>query len=312
MITIIWAVRAFYILSSIAILIVRLIPTFADRFLAYGARDQARGKPSVHAPTSPPSTSVGVHLLDYLATFQVPHSWFTHFYITSVALSIAGLCIFRDGTNLTVPSIPLLSATLMLAQGARRLVECLILTKPSQSRMWIGHYAIGLAFYVATNMAIWIEHLALDPEANEWLPRDHRHQPVDTRWWYAKALLCTSIFVYASYRQHVYHHYLAHLRKYTLPNRHGADQIIAPHYTAECIIYLSLAVLDAPPRQPSGHLGFVNGTLLCAVVFVTVNLGVTAQGTRVWMLQKFPEKRAEIEKRYTMLPILRWQNGKVW
>lgn len=56
---------------------------------------------------------------------------------------------------------------------------------------------------------------------------------------------------------------------------------ICAHYTCECLLYLSLAVATAP----SGSV--CNSTLLCAVIFVTVNLGVTASGTRKWYAEKF-------------------------
>jgi 3-oxo-5-alpha-steroid 4-dehydrogenase 3 len=49
---------------------------------------------------------------------------------------------------------------LMLVQGSRRLYECLVLSTPSQSKMWIGHWALGILFYVATSVAIWIEGIS--------------------------------------------------------------------------------------------------------------------------------------------------------
>lgn len=48
---------------------------------------------------------------------------------------------------------------LMVAQGSRRLYECLYVTKerPSSSTMWIGHWLVGVAFYAAVSVSIWVE-----------------------------------------------------------------------------------------------------------------------------------------------------------
>jgi 3-oxo-5-alpha-steroid 4-dehydrogenase 3 len=68
---------------------------------------------------------------------------------------------------------------------------------------------------------------------------------------------------------------------------------------AECGIYLSLVLLQAPDEQ-----GRSNWSLLCALVFVIVNLGVTADETKKWMMAKFPERRKEIEMRWRMIALL--------
>jgi 3-oxo-5-alpha-steroid 4-dehydrogenase 3 len=149
------AARAFYILSSIAILTVRLIPVLRTRFLSYGARDQVahttRGRQQQQQQQQQQQLSLGIQLVDWASTFKVPHSWFGHFYAVSVATSIACAGLFHD--RLDAPNG--LCAFLMLVQGCRRLLECLSYSGSGTSRMWIGHYAIGLAFYVVTNIAIW-------------------------------------------------------------------------------------------------------------------------------------------------------------
>jgi 3-oxo-5-alpha-steroid 4-dehydrogenase 3 len=45
----------------------------------------------------------------------------------------------------------------MLIQGSRRLYEAFAYAKPSRSTMWIGHWLMGLGFYLFINIAIWIE-----------------------------------------------------------------------------------------------------------------------------------------------------------
>ena len=72
--------------------------------------------------------------------------------------------------------------------------------------------------------------------------------------------------------------------------------VVCAHYTCECLLYLSLAMVAAPERQ------VFNRTLLCAGLFVSVNLGVTADRTRWWYIEKFgPEK---VTGRWRMLPLL--------
>lgn len=71
------------------------------------------------------------------------------------------------------------------------------------------------------------------------------------------------------------------MKKYSLPEHPIFHQLICPHYFAECLIYLSLAIVSAP----AGDL--VNRTNFCAFVFVAVNLGVTADGTKKWYEGKF-------------------------
>ena len=46
---------------------------------------------------------------------------------------------------------------LMTMQGCRRLYESLALGRPSQSKMWFGHWFLGIGFYMAVSMAVWVE-----------------------------------------------------------------------------------------------------------------------------------------------------------
>lgn len=157
------------------------IPVFRERFLDYGARasspDHGNKKQGTEAKdkTSTSSSSL-LKLLDAAATVQVPHSWFTSFYVVSVLSSLIWLTeVLRKGLLFdTLASDSLsygygsmtLSQTklawlLMFLQGSRRLYESLTLSssssKSSISKMWIGHWVIGAGFYVATGIAVWVE-----------------------------------------------------------------------------------------------------------------------------------------------------------
>ena len=50
---------------------------------------------------------------------------------------------------------------LVMIQGLRRLFESYAFSKPSSSRMWFGHWILGLAFYIALSIAIWIEGIGI-------------------------------------------------------------------------------------------------------------------------------------------------------
>ncbi|KIW73893.1 hypothetical protein PV04_01974 [Phialophora macrospora] len=308
--SIVWAIRAFYLFSSLAIVTVRLTPAFADRFLAYGARArrQTTGTHGKRESVEHGHQSVGTQLLDYLATFTVPHSWFTHFYVLSLVCSLTILSTFyyheyyHEATIKQNPNLETaaLCAHLMLLQGLRRLLECVYVTQDSASRMWIGHYTIGMAFYIITNVAIWIEHLCQP------LPTSLIATERSALW--TRKILCTVVFLCASERQNRYHRHLSSLKKYTLPEKHAFQYLIAPHYTMECVIYLSMAVLDVPSvinqhRQLPTSMT-LNWTLFCTLVFVAVNLGVTADGTKEWQRKKFPDESFRIAKRWKIIPWL--------
>jgi 3-oxo-5-alpha-steroid 4-dehydrogenase 3 len=74
---------------------------------------------------------------------------------------------------------------------------------------------------------------------------------------------------------------LASLKKYTLPSEGWFKYLICPHYTFECLLYLSLAVVAAPAGA------FFNKSILCTLLFVLGNLGATAYGTKKWYAEKF-------------------------
>ncbi len=57
---------------------------------------------------------------------------------------------------------------LMTVQGTRRLCESVALAKPSQSKMWFVHWFLGVAFYIAMGMSIWVEGIRkISPS---WMP----------------------------------------------------------------------------------------------------------------------------------------------
>ncbi|KAB8236334.1 hypothetical protein BDV23DRAFT_171730 [Aspergillus alliaceus] len=298
------ALRAFFLFASCTILSVSLLDSLRSRFVPYGARATVSFE-SDSTPSELSSSSPLSHILDYLASLKVPHSYFTQFYVVSVLSSVFwGAQLLYHGQafqaiatrihpehlqrTMSINQI-MLCWLLMLVQGVRRLHECFAFSKPSSSQMWFAHWLVGIAFYLAISIALWIEgtesllshKLSLDDVTVNIAPS-------------LRTFLCLPIFLFASGLQHDAHHYLFSLTKYTLPSHPLFRRIVCPHYTAECAIYLSLALLAAPRGE------LINKTVLSAAVFVAVNLGVTAAVTKRWYMQKFGEN--SVRERWNMIP----------
>ncbi|KAK5152653.1 hypothetical protein LTS14_008187 [Recurvomyces mirabilis] len=203
----------------------------------------------------------------------------------------------------------ILTWLLLLLQGSRRLYESLEFSRPSKSRMWIGHWMIGVGFYMATSIAIWVEGMPAIQAHNFTVlkPTDFALSGPNLY-----TFLGTLLFILASGFQHDVHAYLASLKTatastnnkqpspnptpYTLPTHPAFSTLICPHYTAECLIYLSLTLIATPPTA------WVNWTMFCAFIFVVVNLGVTAYGTREWYTRQFGSEA--VRGRWRMVPFV--------
>ena len=109
-----------------------------------------------------------------------------------------------------------------------------------------------------------------------------------------KVIIGTLIFILASGVQHDCHAYLASSPKYTLPIHPIFQTFICPHYTMECLIYLSLAFIAAP----EGAL--INRTMFSTFVFVSANLTVTAATSKEWYERRFG--REAVAHRWIMIP----------
>lgn len=240
-----------------------------------------------------------IGLLDYLADVRVPHNFFTHFYVVSVLCSLFwGWLLFLkpefwangfpNHTRLEAMTEGQLQLVwfLMLLQGVRRLLESYTYTSKSKSGMWFGHWILGLVFYLTINVAIWIEGASGPPRhvRTSWSP--HGSHPIEEKHpFQLKVAVFAPAILICHGLQHEYHAYLYRLRTekstYQLPSHPLFSNLLCPHYTCEILIYLLLSSLGAP----AGRL--VNWTLASATVFVVVNLGVTAYGTKEWYQQRF-------------------------
>lgn len=109
-----------------------------------------------------------------------------------------------------------------------------------------------------------------------------------------KAIIAIPVFILASGVQHDCHAYLASLPKYTLPIHPVFQNLICPHYTAECLIYLSLAFIAAPKDA------LINRTMFTVFVFVSANLTVTAGTSKEWYERKYGKEA--VAHRWLMVP----------
>jgi len=307
---------AFFMLGTAVDVGGTLIPSFRHHVMNYGSRGIP---PKTAKSTSPADKNKG--LLEYVGSIQVPHTWFTHYYIVSVASSIfwASQIITRGwlfrllvsyshlntSESMSVNQVAL-AWTLMALQGGRRLYESLTLTKASESKMWIGLWGIGIAYYIVIGVSVWIEGIRKSP-CTKSLSRklivkavlnatENPLSAVELSKPSLKTFIAVPLFVLASGVQHDCHEHLAMLKKYTLPWHPHFQRIVCPHYTSECLIYIAIAVAAAP----KGHL--FNRTMLAGFCFVASNLAVTADSTRKWYIEKFGAD--QLKGRWRMLPYI--------
>lgn len=111
-----------------------------------------------------------------------------------------------------------------------------------------------------------------------------------------RTCVSVALFVVASGVQNRCHVYLTNLKKYTLPQHRLFKQVLCPHYTSECMVYLAIAILAAPP-------GYVlSKTVAAGLGFVFANLAVTADSTREWYVERFGAEKVAGRRR--MIPYL--------
>lgn len=294
----------------------------------YGIRSWAQTHRKDRDPHSSTALKNITRLLDPVLSVKVPHWYFLHYYIVSLASSLFwGYQLWSQGR-----SIQWLHALnsyreekagmsqhqvwlcwgLMLVQSSRRLLESLSVDTSTRATMPISIYLIGLLFYLVVNVALWIEglgkYLFMKNAKKRNLDRSAAHFYITDSIlpgkvdagpsWLSSTMtsMLLVIFLAASVLQSICHRHLASLRKYSLPSHILFRYIVCPHYLMECIIYLALACLAASTRLPA------NATMLCATAFVVVNLGVVADTTRNWWGFKFgPEA---IRERWRMIPFV--------
>lgn len=320
--------QACFALASCAVLAVAITPSRERKLLVnYGARSQEQ--PAADDVAARPRDEGDIFLRSVrkvTSLGQVPHMWFFTFYATYILCAFFWASqYFLSGSIMTtiarrqVELSPTRSTNghvavawcLMLLQAARRLYESWAFAKPSKSTMWVVHWLLGQLFYVGISVAIWMEGSGmfcpgtliseslglLTLVAGALLQKQLRPWTLDfTEDALLKAAIAAPLFSFAWISQYRCHRHLAGLKKYSLPDQGMFRYLISPHYTCECLIYLSLAIVAAP----EGHS--CNRTMLSALFFVAVNLGVTARGTKSWYIEKFGSDKVAVKK--VMIPFV--------
>ncbi|KAK4242571.1 hypothetical protein C8A03DRAFT_11186 [Achaetomium macrosporum] len=297
--------QGFFLVAAGGVVAVAAMPRDAKTLLVdYGARKAH--KQSAHRPSPKPLHDGWLlSLIDAVTSWtQVPHSWFSAFYVVSLACSVFWLVQFLSNgavlrsiassqVSTQEPSSTMAQVALgwlmMFLQATRRVYEHATVIKPSKSTMWVVHWLLGLFFYLFISVSVWVEGSAgaiLDPLAG--------HTDDAQSLW--KMAVAVPAFLFAWVNQYRCHKHLAGLKKYSLPEDGMFRHFICPHYTCECVLYFSMAVATAPRGT------WCNRTLLCALVFVAVNLGVTASGTRKWYVEKFGI--GPVATKWNMIPFI--------
>ncbi|PFH57471.1 hypothetical protein XA68_15019 [Ophiocordyceps unilateralis] len=282
--------QTFFLATAVAIVAVHLLPRhFQQRLLQYGARG-----------SDPVRRHGGTSLTSLLLDAHVPHAWFWHFYLVSVCWSAVwawqyltrGALMGALARAQNAPSTELgrvyLAWAMLAAQGCRRLFECFFVLRPGSSPMAWTHWLLGLVYYTLVNLIVWIHN------SGAILASWTSPEPVVLLT--PRGLLALPVFLAASLGQNHCHHHLANLPKYTLPCEGLFRRLICPHYTCECVIYLAIAFVSAPPGS------LFNPSLLCVLAMVLANLGATARDTERWYEQKFG--RDKVAGRWKMIPFI--------
>ncbi|KAI2469223.1 hypothetical protein F4781DRAFT_233820 [Annulohypoxylon bovei var. microspora] len=290
--------QLFYVLAAATVLAIAATPESVQSLLTqYGARNSiGNGQGEKRA-----GNGLLIGAISWVTSVgKVPHSWFIHFYILSVSCSAFWAVQFLQhgsvmdfmvrnqasgkSTSMTTNQV-ILAWFLMSLQGIRRLYECVAVLRPSSSKMWVIHWLLGAAFYFCTNISVWIEG-SNSIQSSEWSFNNETPS--------FKMVFGTSMFLVSWFMQYRCHSYLSRLKKYSLPEDGLFRYLVCPHYTCECALYFSLAVVAAPKDQ------LYNRTLICAVLFVAVNLGVTAKGTKKWYGERFGLEK--VQRKWRMIP----------
>ncbi|KAI5804369.1 hypothetical protein EDC01DRAFT_779262 [Geopyxis carbonaria] len=305
-------IQSAFHLACASVLLFTFVPALSQRYLGYGKTSPIPAASNSAAPTpAAPAAPIPVtsRLLDAAQALTVPHGWFSHYYAVGlVAHLVSGWMLIHGGYDvdrgadggkgagagdsggMRIQQV-LVVWTCFAAQLVRRLYECTYIQKPGTSRMWILHYALGLFFYTGAAAVMVIEGAGA-ARSFPWTLQAVRAL-IDAP--SLKTLLGGLAFIMASGAQHDAHAYLASLRKYSLPTGHPLFAgLVAPHYTAEVVIYGALAVMAAPQGQ------WVNRTVAAAAGFVGTNLAVAAGVQRKWYEARFGKR--SMDGKWNILP----------
>lgn len=202
-----------------------------------------------------------------------------------------------------------------LIHTMRRWYETWYIERPSPTaRINIGHYIIGITFYAAMAPAIWIDSVERTLSWNQ-----PSRSGISQEWpntGKAQFSVGLAFFLWASWHQHQCHRILANLRvpassspsskqtdsqEYKVPFGDWFQYFVTPHYSAEMLLYLGLylmvssSLVVTPTTCP---------TLLIALVWVVVNLGIVSRETDAWYKTRFGPEYGGKHCRRILIPFV--------
>ncbi|XP_062991796.1 polyprenol reductase isoform X1 [Elgaria multicarinata webbii] len=242
-----------------------------------------------------------------LQIFDVPKRWFTHFYVVSVTwngflllllilslpaswsfpiwlqdlLSVLNGILYdlKDSSaNGGECSSAFLVCLLVWLNSCRRLRECLHISVFSSGVLHLVQYCFGLCYYVLVGLTV----ISQVP-ANV---REGKAYQLTVCWYHVLGLL---MFIWASLHQHRCHVILANLRKnksgnvvhlnHSIPFGDWFEMVSGPHYLAELLIYISMAVT----------FGLNNFTWWLVVAYVVFSQALSAVLSHEYYLRNFKD-----------------------
>ncbi|KAL3147824.1 hypothetical protein ABBQ32_002551 [Trebouxia sp. C0010 RCD-2024] len=247
--------------------------------------------------------------LGWLARLKVPQQWFLHFYVVGTACNSFLLYTTLPRSDTAGFSheqvVTLLSLTLLEVHLIRRMLEtAYIMHYPKGAKMHLIAYAFGLSYYL-------VLPLSCTPAAQLTTQNAYMSELHAPSWTSLAAqpqyLVGAGVFWAGNALQFWSHWILASLQRttkqtqttksragnqyYKMPTGGPFYWISCPHYLAEIIIYMGLAIL-AGQQLPLTIL------ILCWVV---ANLLLAAQPTHSWYRRHFP---AYPRNRKALIPYL--------
>ncbi|KAI9468975.1 MAG: 3-oxo-5-alpha-steroid 4-dehydrogenase-domain-containing protein [Benjaminiella poitrasii] len=287
-----------------------LLSICAQRLHELQASVLSYGKLNLHITKKP--TTIWAH---HLSKLIIPKHYFSHFYVVGAFTALESMIEIIAWTRFKRPFIlisllrrydielgsdhlsksqMLIGFILMTCHLLRRVYESFWVEKPSKTAtMHVSHYFIGVGFYGAMVLGTWLEGAS---NLDIWTVHAQKEQsfPVLT------ITIALALYAYASYHQHRCHAILASLRdqdrkQYAIPRGDWFETLVAPHYFADILVYVSLNIL----------YHFQNYIFICGLIWTIINLSITANETQSWYYRHFSkEKYTQVfpRGRYRIIP----------
>ena len=228
------------------------------------------------------------------AFLNVPHAWFTHFYIVGTIWNahIMLKYIHSKGNIIDINTFAkaalegkdpeLLARVLFQFHVTRRLMESVFIkVNRTKSEMHAIGYVLGLLYYVCASLSL----------------NSNNRNGKETEERKAEFLVASLLFFYANWKQYECHALLRNARlrtdrkdQYAQIDSGLFSLVACPHYFFECVLYFSLCIIQ-------------RCSLSSVLMFVAVfgNLSLEAKNHLMWYRRKmkgFPRHRK------AMLPYL--------